>query len=92
MAKSSFMMVVVAKRWGEKIEALAVVGDHVHLVARYGGNPVDDFVLACKSAGRIALEPEGVEGRVWAIGYNRRFCFNESAMRAMIRYVEKHNG
>ncbi len=80
-----------AKRWGEKIEALAVRSDHVHVVVRYGGQPIDEFVSACKAAGRLALKGEGFEGKVWAKGYDKRFCFDESAMETRIGYVEEHD-
>lgn len=80
-----------AKRWGEKIEALAVCSDHVHVVVRYGRQPIDEFVSACKAAGRLALKGEGLEGRVWAKGYDKRFCFDEGAMEARIGYVEEHD-
>ena len=80
-----------AKRWGEKIEALAVLSDHVHVVVRYGGQPIDEFVSACKAAGRLALKGEGFDGRVWAKGYDKRFCFDEGAMEARIEYVEGHD-
>ena len=48
-----------AKRWGERIEALAVSSEHVHMVVRYGGRPIDEFAGACKAAGRIALKSLG---------------------------------
>ena len=79
-----------AKRWGEEIEALAVFSNHVHVVVRYGGNPIDEFVSACKAAGRMALKGKGYERRVWAHGYDKQFCFDEESLRAKIDYVNGH--
>ncbi len=79
-----------AKRWGEKIEALAVFSNHVHVVVRYGGNPIDEFVAACKAAARLVLKRNGYERRVWAKGYDKQFCFDEESLRAKIDYVNGH--
>ncbi|MBE0536375.1 MAG: hypothetical protein IH624_11960 [Phycisphaerae bacterium] len=77
-----------AKRWGEGIEALAVTSEHVHVVVRYSEPPIDEFVRACKAAGQAALERAGHTGRVWAKGYDKRFCFDEDALRTRVEYLE----
>lgn len=78
------------RRAGEKIEAIAVCSDHVHVVVRHTGKNVGEFVGRSKAAGRGVLRGMGLCGKVWARGYDKRFCFDEEALRQRIEYVEGH--
>ena len=79
-----------AKRTDVRLEALAVYSNHVHAVAGGGEYPADEFVALCKMAGRNALHSAGIEGRVWAHGYDKRFCFDREALLDRTAYVEAH--
>jgi len=79
-----------AERIGEKVFAMSVWSNHVHVVIERGGKPVDKVVSRLKSATYYALRERGGEGRVWTSGYDKRFCFDEKSLRERIEYVEGH--
>jgi len=79
-----------AERIGEKILAISVCSNHIHVVIGKGGNSVDKVVNRFKSAAYYALRENGVEERVWTRGYDKRFCFDEHSLAERIKYVERH--
>jgi len=79
-----------AERIGEKILAISVCSNHIHVVIGKGGNSVDKVVNRFKSAAYYALRENGVEERVWTRGYDKRFCFDENSLAERIKYVERH--
>lgn len=79
-----------AERIGEKVLAMSVWSNHVHVVIEGGGKPMDKVVNRLKSAAYYALRERGVEGRVWTRGFDKRFCFSEEELNARIEYVNKH--
>jgi len=81
-----------AKRFRQKIHAIAVRSNHVHIVAEYAEVPMGVLVGCYKSAGRIALKKCGFDGKVWTRGYDKRFCFSKKELRARVAYVNKHGG
>jgi REP element-mobilizing transposase RayT len=78
-----------AERIGEMILALSVQNDHVHIVIKEGGKPVDKVVNRIKTAAYYALREIGFKGKVWTKGYDNRFCFDEYSLRNRIKYVER---
>jgi hypothetical protein len=70
-------IIEAAKRFKQKILAIAVYSNHVHIVCEYVDVPIDVVTGYYKNAGRVALQERGFEGRVWTNGYDKRFCFNE---------------
>ena len=79
-----------AKRFQQKIRAIAVRSNHVHIVAEYVEIPMGVLIGYYKSAGRIALKECGFKGKVWTGGYDKRFCFSEKELRTRVDYVNKH--
>ena len=79
-----------AKRFKQKILAIAVYSNHVHAVCEYVDVPIDVVVGYYKNAGRVALQKAGVKGKVWTRGYDKRFCFDEKELKARIKYVNEH--
>ncbi len=75
---------------GQRILALAVCSNHVHLVAEYITKPVGDVVAIYKAAGRKALNDLGIKGKVWTKGFDKRFCFDRESMQERIDYVNRH--
>lgn len=49
--------------------------------------PISVVVAYYKNASRVVLNI----GRVWTKGYDKRYCFDEKALRERIAYVERHN-
>jgi REP element-mobilizing transposase RayT len=79
-----------AKRFQQKICAIAVYSNHVHIVAEYVDVPISVIAGYYKNAGRVALQKSGFKGRVWTSGYDKRYCFDEESLRKRIEYVEGH--
>ena len=80
-----------AERIGEKLLAISVCSNHIHVVIGKGGNSVDKVVSRLKSAAYYALRDNGVERRMWTRGYDKRFCFDKSTWEQKIKYVQNHN-
>ncbi|MBN1795078.1 MAG: transposase [Sedimentisphaerales bacterium] len=79
-----------AEKVGQKLEAIAVYSNHVHLVVRWSYHPIGDVVSRYKNAAMFALGSNGRTGRIWTRGYDRRFCFTEDELNARIQYVKRH--
>jgi len=80
-----------AKRIGQRILAIAVCSKHVHIIVGYDGRPIEQAVRRYKNAATAALRTNGMSGKVWTKGYDKRYCFEEKSLRARIAYVERHN-
>jgi REP element-mobilizing transposase RayT len=83
-------IIEATKRFEQKILAIAVYSNHVHIVCEYVDVPINVIVGYYKNAGRVALQKNGFEGRVWTKGFDKRFCFSEKDLRARVDYVNKH--
>ena len=79
-----------AERIGQKIEALAVCNNHVHIAARPCDKSIERVVGMYKSAATRALRFYGRDGRVWTTGFDKRFCFTEDDLVIKIKYIQKH--
>ena len=79
-----------AKRFEQQICAIAVCSNHVHIVCEYVDVPISVLVSYYKNAGRKALRTKGITGKIWTRGYDKRFCFDQKALKERIKYVEKH--
>ena len=79
-----------SKRFEQKILAIAVYSNHVHIVCEYVDVPVSVVVGYYKNAGRVALKKCGFDGKLWTRSYDKRFCFDEDLLRERIEYVEGH--
>jgi hypothetical protein len=79
------------EKFDQKILAIAVCSNHVHVVCEYVDVPIGVVVSYYKNAGRTALKRMGFQGRLWTGGYDKRFCLNEAALAERIRYVRGHD-
>jgi REP element-mobilizing transposase RayT len=75
----------------QQIYALAVKSTHIHIVAEYIPKPISAVVAYYKKAGRMALKTHGHNGELWTKGYDKRFCFDSTALEQKIKYVQNHN-
>jgi REP element-mobilizing transposase RayT len=80
-----------AKKIGQKVFALAVCSNHVHILVEPIDETISNIVGRYKRAGTIAILQTGFEGKVWTRGYDKRYCFDEDMLQKRIGYVEKHN-
>ena len=76
---------------GQRIYALSVRSNHIHLVAENIPQPISKVVAYYKKAARLALKAMGHNGKLWTRGYDKRFCFDEEILKERIKYVESHN-
>jgi REP element-mobilizing transposase RayT len=80
-----------ADRLGQKILALAVCSNHVHIVADYVLLPIGLVVSHYKNSAQAALRKIGLIGRIWTKGFDKRYCFDEQALKSRIDYVNSNH-
>ena len=69
-----------AESQDQRIHALSVQSNHVHIVAEYTREPISKMVAYYKKSARLALKAEGHNGKLWTKGYDKRFCFDRAAL------------
>lgn len=77
-----------ARERRQKIYAINVRSNHVHIVFDNDTYPISQVVQAYKNAATAALRKDGFYGKIWTSGYDRRYCFDEKSLRRRIEYVE----
>jgi len=80
-----------AESQDQRIYALSVQSNHVHIVAKYTREPISKIVAYYKKSARLALKAAGHNGNLWTKGYDKRFCFDRAALEQRIKYVQGHN-
>ena len=74
--------------------AAAIEPTHVHLLLGALEENIAQFVGRLKgtsSSAALKLPHNRDRRRIWTAGYWKVFLFDESAMRAVIEYIESHN-
>jgi REP element-mobilizing transposase RayT len=79
-----------ADKLNQKILALVVCSNHIHVVVDYVPIPMGKVVSYYKDAAQVALRKVGLTGRVWTKGFDKRYCFDEQALKSRIDYVNSH--
>jgi REP element-mobilizing transposase RayT len=80
-----------ANEIGQKICAISVCSNHVHIVADYTTQDLGLIVRYYKMAGQTAMRNAGLAGRLWTKGFDKRFCFDEQSLRKRIDYVNSQS-
>jgi len=75
----------------QRIYALSIQSNHVHIVAEYTRQPISKIVAYYKKSARLALKAAGHNGKLWTKGYDKRFCFDRTALEQRIKYVQDHH-
>ena len=57
-------IIEASNRFRQKILAIAIYSNHIHIVAEYVDVPISVIVGYYKNAGRVALQKSGFKGRV----------------------------
>jgi len=78
-------------RLNQKICAIAVRRNHIHLVTDCNFISAASAVSHYKNAARLAVESNGFVGRLWTKGFSVRYCFDEYQLNKVIQYVNRHN-
>ncbi len=79
-----------AKQIGQKIPALYVATNHVHIVAEYIPKPIYIIARHYKICGEQALKTRGFADKVWTKGFDRRFCYSQEELDGRVKYVNSH--
>lgn len=80
-----------ANQLNQRIYALSVSSNHVHIVVDYIPKPIGLVVTHYKNSAQVALRKAGLCGRVWTKGFDKRYCFDQKSLRNRIHYVNSHN-
>ena len=80
-----------AEKAQHKIIALAVCSNHVHLLVRPHQHSIEKLIGRYKSVTTRALWNVGRENKIWAKGFDKRFCYSAKELIARLNYVQKHN-
>ena len=80
-----------AIQFGQRIYALSVCAKHVHLVAEYIPRPIGIVVQRYKSCAVRALRKDGMQGRIWTAGFDKRYCFDADSLQIKINYVNNNH-
>jgi REP element-mobilizing transposase RayT len=80
-----------ARQLNQKVYALSVCCNHVHIVAGYIPKPIGLVVWHYKSSAQVALRKTGLSGKVWTKGFDKGYCFNPQTLENRIKYVKQHN-
>jgi REP element-mobilizing transposase RayT len=81
-----------AKRINHKIYALAVCSNHIHLLADASTESIEKAVHRYKYSATAALRNQGVlHEKIWAKGFDKRFCYTENEIEQKIKYIQNHN-
>jgi REP element-mobilizing transposase RayT len=80
-----------AKRLNQKVFALVVFSNHIHLLVEKNNESIEAAAALYKTAARKALYKTGLEGEIWSKGFDKRFCFNQQELNNRIEYVRRHN-
>jgi len=80
-----------SKRINQKICALTICSDHIHIVAESCSESISQIVQRYKRVSTYALQKNGFNGKVWTKGYDKRYCFSIKDLKIRINYVLRHD-
>ncbi len=79
-----------AEEIGQKVYAIAVCSNHVHIVVESIGKRCGYSVGRFKKATTKALKKYGFQNKVWSKGFDKRYCYHQHEIETKIKYVQRH--
>jgi len=79
-----------AEEIGQKVYAIAICSNHVHIVIESTVERCGYSVGRFKRAATKALRKYGFANRVWTKGHDKRYCYNQNELETRIAYVQSH--
>ncbi len=79
-----------AEEIGQKVYAITVCSNHVHIVAESIGKRCGYSVGRFKKAATRALRQFGFANIVWTKGFDKRYCYHQHELEMKIKYVQRH--
>ena len=75
---------------GQKVYAIAVFSNHVHIVVESIGRSCGYSIGRFKRAATKALREFGFANVVWTKGFDKRYCYHQNELEMKINYVLRH--
>lgn len=75
---------------GQKVYAIAVRSNHVHIVVKSIGERCGYSVGRFKKAATKELRKSGYSDKVWTKGFDKRYCYSDQELEQRIQYVQRH--
>jgi len=75
---------------GQKIYAMTIHKNHVHLVVGPNAMEAGVAVSHYKNAARLAIQKKGFCGKLWTRGFSKRYCFDKQRPQSIIAYINDH--
>jgi REP element-mobilizing transposase RayT len=75
---------------GQKVYAIAVCSNHVHIVADNIGKRCGYSIGRFKKAATKILRKCGFKNKIWTKGFNKRYCYHQHELDTKIKYAQKH--
>ena len=79
-----------AEEIGQKVYAIAVCSNHIHIVVGSIGKSCGYSVGRFKKAATKALREFGFANSVWTKGFDKRYCYHQHELETKIKYVQRH--
>jgi REP element-mobilizing transposase RayT len=79
-----------AEQIGQKIYAIAICSNHVHIVVESTNERFWYSIGRLKRAATKALREYGFVDKVWTKGYDKRYCYSQDELETRIKYVQRH--
>jgi hypothetical protein len=79
-----------ATKLNQRMFALVVCNNHVHIVAQNIDLPIGQVASHYKNAVRLTLQGEGFQGKLWTRGFDKRYCMNKEELAEKVAYVRNH--
>lgn len=74
----------------QRIHALAVCSNHVHIVVDCVPIEIGKIASYYKNAAKFALKDDGFEGKLWTKGFDKRYCDDAVDIGEKVKYVLGH--
>jgi len=79
-----------AEEIGQKVYAIAVCSNHVHIVVESISKTCGYSAGRFKKAATDELRKYGFRDKVWTKGFDKRYCYNQQEIEKKITYVQRH--
>jgi REP element-mobilizing transposase RayT len=79
-----------AEAIGQKVYAITVCSNHVHIVVESIDKRCGYSVGRFKKAATEELRKFGYNDKVWTTGFDKRYCYSEQELEQKIKYVHRH--
>ena len=79
-----------AEKIGQKVYALVICSNHVHIVVEGTSERCGYSVGRFKKAATKTLREYGFTNKVWTKGFDKRYCYNQHDLETRIKYVQRH--